>query len=183
VGLVGAVSSATAAPIPCNINFNTTSGTAPTSGSFLYDEAAGSFSLFEVRWAGIIFDLSLAANNPYVAGSCDFGSSGGTGRDSFAFLSNPSCVTTSAPPFTWAVEDTSDSDGPSVQFSFYASDGTLSDNFVFWKRTVYSEYLGNGQGTFSIQAVPEPSTLVLMLGGGVLLAVHFRRGSLPRLIP
>ena len=56
--------SANADSINYTIQFTTTSGTAPTSGSFTYDSATSLFSNFLVEWDIYNFDLTAAANAP-----------------------------------------------------------------------------------------------------------------------
>ena len=53
-----------AAPLAYNINFTTTSGTAPTSGGFTYDAMTTTFSAFTVVWNTITFDFTSTANSP-----------------------------------------------------------------------------------------------------------------------
>src|ERR1035438_3957196 len=64
IGLVGAVSSATAGTITYNINFTTTGGLAPLSGTFTYDLTLNTFTNFLVTWDGTTFDLRSEANSP-----------------------------------------------------------------------------------------------------------------------
>lgn len=82
-------------PILYDITFNTTSGTAPTGGSFLYDASASigsQFSSFYATWDGIQFDLTVAANSPeFLAGD------GGCSESIFLFLETGSACTTHAP--------------------------------------------------------------------------------------
>src|ERR1039457_3718761 len=51
------------------INFTTTSGVAPPSGSFTYDSTVQSFANFLVSWGGITFDLTAAADSPILFGT------------------------------------------------------------------------------------------------------------------
>jgi hypothetical protein len=94
MGLVGAAATATASPIPYNINF-TGGSPNPTAGSFIYDADSPLFTSFTVIWQGISFDLSAPANNHFSAnnafsgGVCD--TVGNNAADAFAYLSNPTC--------------------------------------------------------------------------------------------
>lgn len=60
--LVGS-SPAAATPVTFDIGFTLQSGSLlPSSGSFIYDSAANSFSAFGVTWAGFTYDFTSQAN-------------------------------------------------------------------------------------------------------------------------
>ena len=175
MGLVGAAATASAGPILYNINFTTASGIAPTSGSFLYDDAAANpFASFLVVWNGMSFDLTASANHPTVTNGCDPATPGtATGQDSFAALFTVG--TPCSGPLEWrAIRDI-----PNSVFIFSDNLQNVSDPAL----TVSGQGPANSQiatanGSFSaVAAVPEPSQAWLMFGGGVLLAVWRRRNS------
>lgn len=58
---------------------------APAAGHFTYDPLAG-FSAFEVSWRGATFDLTYAANHPYIVTSGGASTTTGNHTDSFAVL-------------------------------------------------------------------------------------------------
>ncbi len=98
---------ATAAPVNYTIDFTTTAGTAPTSGSFAYDSASATFSGFHVAWDGFDFDLTDSANGPVTGGNA--GCAGSGGATAFLLLSHQcgadrwSSTITSAGPFPAAI--------------------------------------------------------------------------------
>ncbi|MFT3857180.1 MAG: hypothetical protein QM742_06695 [Aquabacterium sp.] len=58
---------------------------APAEGHFTYDPSSG-FSAFEVSWRGATFDLTYAANHPYIVTDGGATTAQGTHADSFAVL-------------------------------------------------------------------------------------------------
>ncbi len=175
MGLMVAAGTVSAGPVLYNINFTTASGIAPTSGSFLYDDAAANpFASFLVVWDGLTFDLTAGANNPAVTNGCDPATPGtATGQDSFAALFTVG--TPCSGPLEWlAIRDFANSG-----FTFNDRLQNVSDPAL----TVLGQGSGSSQiafanGSFSaVAAVPEPSQAWLMFGGGVLLAVWRRRNS------
>jgi len=66
--LVGAAAPASAAML-YNINF--TGGSPNATGSFLYDSGTPAFTNFIVTYNGHTNDLTAAANNPNLFGTCD----------------------------------------------------------------------------------------------------------------
>ncbi len=70
-----------------DINFTTSSGDAPSAGSFTYDSTTPSFSDFTVTWEGLLFTLTGSANDPGILGTvpCLGGQTGAAA--SFALLS------------------------------------------------------------------------------------------------
>jgi hypothetical protein len=174
MGLLGAAASATAAPILYDINFTTTSGVAPTAGSFLYDSVTETFSGFIVDWNGVTLDLTASANSPNVGGVCDVGAAGGTGFDSFSYLSNPTCGSGNFEAGWSALS------APLLsQFAFSRNDNASIDRIFFNGAAAGTSTFVRGAGSFAIApaAVPEPSTIGLMFSGGLLLA--WRRKQRP----
>lgn len=180
--LLGLVSvSASAAPTTYTINF---SGGSPTpSGSFTYDSSTQTFTNFLITWNSIVFNFTTLANadpNLYLYGACNV-ANGLDPADLFAALNgSPSCGSRS-----WS--------------SFRNSGSPVHDEFMFFGEPLVIDYfalsvhitppssprapLAFASGSFSIsptQQVPEPSCLLLMSTGGVLLALRRRRapGSL-----
>jgi hypothetical protein len=175
MGLVGAAASATASPILYTINFTTTSGLAPTAGSFFYDSATTTFSSFIVAWNGVTLNLTASANSPIVGGVCDVGTAGGTGFDSFSYLSNPTCGSGNFESGWSALSD------PLIStFSFSRNDNASIDSIgISSAFAAGTSTRVRGAGSFAIApaAIPEPSTIGLLLSGGVLLA--WRRKQRP----
>ena len=169
IGLFG--SSAAAAPILYNINFTATNGPTPTAGSFFYDATTETFTSFTVISNGITYDLTSEAQAPFVVGTCDTGAPGGSGEDSFNFLLNPICGAGNSAS-GWLDYP----DEPRFLFLRYSID--VADMFTIQSRNGSSIQVGPptyAGGTFSVtQAVPEPSSISLMLFGGVCLACRFR---------
>src|SRR4051794_21049304 len=81
--------SAFAAPVNYTITFTTSSGPAPTAGSFTYDSSAplaSRFTNFNVSWGGGIFDLTATANTGEQFTGTDCGTSPSS-QSLFTFLS------------------------------------------------------------------------------------------------
>lgn len=176
LALIGAAP-VTAAPIPYVINFTASIGEAPSAGSFSYDSATATFSGFNVVWRGISFDLTSAANNPSVSGTCN--GSGGPGADAFLFLSDPTCGDGIARTYTYDAISNEFAD----QFNFRPFDTTANLAAFGQTRTPGSfpgpgGAAGFGNFTIAVAAVPEPSAagmLWLATGSAALLAMRRRR--------
>ena len=170
VFLIGIGSAAaTAAPIFHTIDFIAITGVAPTAGSFTYDPSIPAFTAFSVTWRGIHFDLTDAANAPFVGGVCDV--AGGTALDSFAYLFNPTCG--SGERVTgWQASSSEEFD----HFTFRRSDGDF--DFISIQRingaTGPSTPI-TASGTFAVSNIPEPTSMALFAGGLALLACAGRR--------
>lgn len=171
LALLGALSSAHAAPVLYNIQFTATSGVAPTSGSFRYDPDASVFSDFFVVWAGTTFDMTAAANNPLFAwGACD--TAGNGAADTFDFLLNQNCGSGQAfngwlgLPGQFKFQRTDDGTTPVDQIAILAGNTPAGTD--------------NALGTFSISLaetpVPEPAPLSLLTAAAALLAARLRIG-------
>jgi hypothetical protein len=169
IGLFG--TTASAAPILYNINFTASSGPAPTAGSFFYDATTETFTSFNVTSNGITYDLTNEAHTPFVAGACDSGAPGTSAQDSFNFLLNPTCGAGNS--VSGWLDFTNE---PRFLFLRYSLDAV--DMFAITSRNgsgTTVEALTVASGTFSVtQAVPEPSSISLMIFGGVCLAYRFR---------
>jgi hypothetical protein len=169
IGLFG--SSAAAAPILYNIEFTSTIGPTPTAGSFFYDATTETFTSFTVVSNGITYDLTSEAQTPFVVGTCDTGAPGSSGEDSFNFLLNPTCGAGNSAS-GWIDYP----DEPRFLFLRYSLD--VADMFSITSRNGSSTGVAAptfAQGTFSVtQAVPEQSSISLMLFGGACLAYRFR---------
>jgi hypothetical protein len=158
--------SLTATPITYTINFTTTGGVAPTSGSFTYDAAAaiGShFTNLDVVWGGEIFDLTFAANEPYLEGDLPGCSQGPyNSASSFTLLGGSLCTPTNVT--TWDIQ----ANQPMAIVTFL--DGVTAEfsDALFQDFTTTIAFT-SGHGTFSITAAPEPSTMGLVGVGGAWL--------------
>lgn len=174
--------SANAASINYTIQFTTTSGTAPTSGSFTYDATTSLFSNFLVEWDIYNFDLTAAANAPTTGGTAISGCTDSNGATTFQLLSH-GCGTdgwvatvTSAGPFPSAIHWFSfQIPQPSWPPTNLAAYGAINHSG--------SPRISSGAGNWTIipesapdAAVPEPGSLCL-LASGVALAAFLRKAS------
>ena len=103
-----------AAQITYNIEFTTTSGTAPSSGSFAYDPSTG-FSAFIVQWEGVTFNLTSAANAPLQFGSTGCDSEGSTPQ--YGFIIMAQIATGCNVSYAWGAQSTP----PYASFGFHYS--------------------------------------------------------------
>lgn len=184
LGLAGVAASAQAAPVLYNIVFAPNPGLVQPSGSFQYDAATGQFSAFTVSAGGQTFDLSVPANSPggTVDGVCNLAPPDFNGYDAFAFLDQQTCNDFAEWIFT--------NSGVSVTFTFsgaeLAAPGLAAGIYFTSEVRLGGSFIPTlrDQGTFQISpaSVPEPSSLVLMLGCGVLLAVRLGRRRSPAAI-
>jgi hypothetical protein len=131
--------------------------TLPTSGTFTYDLTLLMFTSFTVDWAGATFDFTNSANAPMlVTPPCLQGLSGSAA--SFAFLTG--ACSSSRPGPDWIVEQA----GPELvifSFSYYTS--TAAQEIVISDFVSAMVPSGDaGVGTWSVTAVPEPGTMILV---------------------
>lgn len=167
LGLVSV--SATAAPILYNINFTTTSGIAPTTGSFTYDSAIPAFTSFTVVWNGLTFDLTSSANTPFLDGACD--TPAADPGDLFRILSGE-CGTNEKAWYAIV----------GGGFATYTQIGDFTYPDLGYANaylpTLPNAIQQGGQGTYTISAVPEPASIVSAVIGGILLAWRVRRAPI-----
>lgn len=163
MGLMGAVSTANAAPISYDINF-TGGSPNPTSGSFTYDDAVPTFSNFVVTWNSITYDFTSTANSPFLQGACD--TVAPDARDFFAILSGGCGAGNRA----WQANSTQD---PTIfLLGVFANPG----GDVGLLAAVPTAVGILTAGEFTITATPEPSgAAFLLLGAGALAAARLRR--------
>ncbi len=166
------------------INFTTSSGTAPTSGSFTYNSTIPQFSNFFVTWDGITFNLTGSANNPFTGSS---GCSGEASTAAYAFEIMSQTVTgcPSTPVYDWLAEYITTSPAH-VFFSFLMFTAPGKDDIAQnLMPPPPPESAASGQGfswtiTPVVSATPEPSSLLLfgtsLLGIGPLIR-RYRRKS------
>jgi hypothetical protein len=158
-----------ASPTFYNIAFTTTTGPAPTGGSFTYDSTAplaSRFTGFTVFWGGGIFDLTATANSgeQFIGTDCGITPSSAS---VFTFLSGQNVCANAAviawdgirstgiQTFDFRNQELSGSGPPMASIGINAS-------------TPFSPGQ-DASGFFSIATVPEPSTFILMLLPGAFL--------------
>jgi hypothetical protein len=172
--------SANAASINYTIQFTTSSGTAPTSGSFTYDSTTSLFSNFVVAWDIYNFDLTAAANAPATGGTAIAGCTDSNGATTFQLLSHQCGAdgwvanVTNAGPFPFAIH----------WFSFQIPQPSWPPTNLAAYATVNHSGSPNtrtGAGNWTITpesapdaAVPEPGSLCLLATGAVA-ALALRR--------
>jgi hypothetical protein len=164
--------SAVGAPVLYNITFTSTTGPAPTAGSFSYDSTAplaSRFSGFTVSWGNGIFDLTATANTGEQFVGTDCGTTPSS-QSVFSFLSGQN-VCANAAVIAW---DGVRSGGIQL-FDFrnqeLSGPGAPMATISINASTPFSAG-PDASGSFSIQStstVPEPSTFVLALLSGALL--------------
>lgn len=162
-----------AAPVAYQINFTAQSGILPTAGGFIYDSAAPSFSSFTFTWQGIVYDMTAEANAPVaVSGGCVPGPAG-----AFLFLSTGSCDGAGHPneANAWSAYVNQSSEG--AAFSYFSS--MVGEFTVDIDQPLTFNHLAdaNAFGTFTVTAVPEPSSYALLALGCAVVARLGRRGG------
>ena len=150
-----------------DINFVPVSGTAPISGSFGWNGTT--FTDFTVDWLGVTFDLTSSANAPNVGGSCT--SSAAT---TFEFLSTGKCGAVTLTTLAWeGIENTT---GPTQVFDLNGIDGSSDSVVILADGPGPVDTNQSAIGTFSITAVPEPNSAVMILIGVAVLGFFWRQG-------
>lgn len=172
-----------AAPLNYTINFTTTAGTAPTAGSFTYDDSTGLFSNFQVLWDVYTFDLTSSANTPVTGGGAPECQSA-TGATAFLLLSNQcgasgwAATVTSAGPFPAAIH----------WFSFFALPQPITPPETLSIYTTVnhsgSPRLTSGSGSWTLLAeqndtgaVPEPASMTMVALAAAALLFRARSGN------
>ncbi|HYL85374.1 MAG TPA: PEP-CTERM sorting domain-containing protein [Candidatus Angelobacter sp.] len=145
------------------INFTTSFGPGPTSGSFTYDSSTGTFSNFVVVWDGYSFDLTSSANSTFLHSSGCTGEAS-TGAYSLELLSQ-TLTCPSGPEYFWAGQPRV---GPTQAFLFDAVvSGGAYDQIGTSVPATGATDSSEGNWTISAVTTPEPSAL-LLLGSGLL---------------
>ncbi|MDY0746903.1 hypothetical protein SNE35_20490 [Paucibacter sp. R3-3] len=163
--------SATAMPLTHLIHFSGV-GEVPAIGYASYDPSAAHFGLVLVSWNGQWLDMTEAANMPTLGTACPGEvSSPGAG---FALLSHGLC---DGLYYRWFAND----NAPAGSFAFSAATLALPEQLAvrFGVATVAGDLPGGdfGAGEWTLEAlsaVPEPSRVLLLLGGLCLLALQGR---------
>jgi hypothetical protein len=149
----------------------------PTAGSFTYDPDTHVFSSFFVTWDGVTLDITARANSPtvFTPPGCVGLLTGGAA--SFAFLSG-ACDSPPAGEVTLWNGAASRAGGP-AGFNYLTGDQACVNNdpanckvfMSFGQAGGAADNRATGQGTWSIEPVPEPSSILLMLtaAGAALL--------------
>ena len=161
-----------AAPTFYNINFTTTSGPAPTGGSFTYDPTAAlnsRFTAFTVLWGGGIFDLTGEANNDEQFLGTDCGTTQSS-ASVFAFLSGQN-VCANAAVIAWDGVRSTGIQTFDFRDEEIPTPGPSKASIGINSSTPFSAG-PDATGFFSIaspSAAPEPSTFILALLSGAFL--------------
>lgn len=163
---------ASAGPVAYTIDFTTTFGLAPASGSFVYDSTlslGSQFSSFLVTWDGFTFDLTQAANDPG-------GNTGDCSASVFSFLITGSdCTTHAAGQPNWAAAANS---GISYEDIAFTDADAGSNNLIRLFQSVDdpSASTAFAGGTWTATATtPEPGSFMLVLVFICLLLVLKRK--------
>jgi hypothetical protein len=144
------------------INFTTTFGPAPTSGSFTYDSTTPGFTNFLVVWNGVTFDLTSSANSPLVGAT---GCAGEAPTPAYAFsLLTRALVGCTVNYFWLAASFPFES-----EFLFEAIAPSFLTRDVIFDVVIVTPNRLEGFGSWgsTISPVPEPAT-VMLLGSGLL---------------
>jgi hypothetical protein len=135
-------------------------GPAPTSGRFTYDPLVG-FTNFLLEWQGATFDLTSAANQPYLTTGSAF--SLGSHVESFALLTK-----TLAEPSN-DVSWTASTDCGRECASSVAGFRTDPNDTVFIEfAALGGDYIpgtAGNSGSFTVTAIPEADTLAMFVTG------------------
>ncbi len=187
--LLAAAIPAPAAPITYSITFTYTAteavdysgdyiaGLYAPFGSFTYDPAnvGSEFSNFVVYWGNATYDFTSSANSPALAPDPVTGCSSAVPGQAYGFALLTQGVTgCDAPSFVWSgtyygasystlffILGVQVSPSSIAQDEIQGADFTLSDPSVFYE---------SAQGTWSLDQVPEPGTLLTMLVGALGVA-------------
>jgi hypothetical protein len=181
-----------AAPTHYDFSFTLASGSiAPTSGVFDYDSSTQVFTDFVVRWNGLTFDLTAAANAPIVLGTIYPAQCGVTGAAlAFAFLRHDTCIDDfiRVDSDIWFAQIPLDFSRPQL-FAFDGISFLPSNEIAFSATAPYDPSQPptptTSVGRWTIAAasdpssVPEPGSLALLAFGAASLPLllRFRRHS------
>ena len=153
-----------AAPAIYYLAFTTTTGVAPSSGSFTYDPDVPEFTSFDVFWSGTDFDFTGWANQP-IAGGYDPLCPDRTALTTFKLLSGE-C--SSGP--VWDVFSESSPYGLSAAFFGIHGDNTARNPFILGTFPGFlaagPDYTG-GVSILQTDSTPEPGTAAIVLVGEI----------------
>lgn len=150
-------------------------GTAPSAGSFTYD--GSTFTNFTVTWEGLTFDLTAAANAPFIDGEgCD--SEASNPQFGFVLMSQAATNCASNSAYSWGGNDLPPSSGNQTAFFFTLQNGLSAQDTIQSGgqagNTVDTQVQASGTWTITAET-PEPASFGLVLLG--TLAVGLRRYS------
>ena len=160
-----------------DINFTTVfGGPAPVSGSFTYDSTNPGFTNFLVSWNGVFYDFTASANSTVIHGT---GCTGETSGAAYSFAMLTQTLSGCSPGLSYlAVFTTAGNTVVFNELDFRAIiDAAHYDEIQVFPAapgvTPGVEY----QGSWLIQAVPEPQTFWLLSTGllGLVGAVLLKR--------
>jgi hypothetical protein len=142
------------------VYFQTTTGSpAPATATFSGDDVTQVFTNFTVNWNGITFDLTSSANAPTIGGT------GCPGADSTPLYGFSILIQEcSGATYQWNAATVSNGD------SYFAFVETNSgNNFIFATVSLPGTPVAAASGTWFTTELPEPGTLEMLIGGGMLL--------------
>jgi hypothetical protein len=154
------------------INFTTTSGAAPASGSFSYDSTNPQFTNFIVNWDGFSFDLTSSANSPSVGPS---GCPGEASTPLYGFELITQTIPTSCGQASVSYIWGATTPGPGASFVFEANANSQAEQIAQVTHDI-GQNPADAVGSWAVStaAVSEPSSLIL-LGSALGLMVSARR--------
>lgn len=161
------------------INFTGEGGSPllPTSGSFTYDYTLQTFTNFIVNWDGVAYDLTSSANSPNIGGS---GCTGEAATPAFSLLlmeqALSGCIGQNSLTYLWAA-----SGGPSGGLFDFGVITTEATGDSIKATTSIPSATADGEGLWSLTAVPEPPSILLLTTGllGLLVARRKWRPAIP----
>jgi hypothetical protein len=150
----------------------------PTAGSFNYDSVSPQFTDFIVQWDDWTFDLTWEANNPLIVGDATNPWFQGTTGAAASFLMLSECSSsTSCNGWTASWSGSRDHSQPGGDFEFMAweTDRQYIDVRDRWAQDVIWGTPDGASGSWSInaQAVPEPGSMLLFLGIGLVSVIGY----------
>lgn len=160
---------ASAAPAAYEVrDFTLEQGTiAPSVGSFVYDPLAG-FSAFSLTWRGQTFDLTHAANHPYVV-TDGVTLAAGTHADAFALLTQT--LPGPGDDYRWSAETDVSGNGAFTRLGFQTDPNDARFVSILFQQPGFGSDTGLQAGGWTVTQVPEAGSLAMAAAGLMMVSL------------
>lgn len=143
---------------------------APSIGGFVYDPLTG-FSSFSLDWRGQSFDLTYAANNPYVV-TDGATLAAGTHADAFALLTQT--LPGPGDDYRWFAETDVSGNGAFTRIGFQTDPNDARFVSILFQQPGFGSDTGLQAGGWTVTPIPEAASLAMAAAGLLMVSLRLR---------